>query len=49
MRSIDGRATSASTSITVLSNSAAIDMARFNEVKLLPSPGSALVTMIRLA
>ena len=48
MRSSDGRATSASTSITVWSSSAAMLIARFTEVKLLPSPDSALVTMIRL-
>ena len=48
MRNTDGRATSASTSITVWSSSAAMLIARLMDVKLLPSPGSALVTMIRL-
>jgi hypothetical protein len=48
MRRMEGRAKSASTSITVWSSSAAMLMARFTEVKLLPSPGRALVTMIRL-
>eukprot|EP00042_Codosiga_hollandica_P060752 m.921760 g.921760 ORF g.921760 m.921760 type:complete len:435 (-) comp90215_c0_seq1:1760-3064(-) len=48
MRSTDGRATSASTSMTVLSSSAAMLSARLIEVKLLPSPASALVTIIRL-
>ena len=48
IRRIDGRATSASTNITVWSSSAAMLMARLMEVKLLPSPGKALVTMIKL-
>ena len=48
MRRMDGRATSASTSITVWSSSEAMLMARFTEVKLLPSPGKALVIMMRL-
>ena len=48
MRKTEGRATSASTSITVWSNSAAMLMARLIDVKLLPSPGKALVTMMRL-
>src|SRR5438034_1786378 len=48
MRGTDGRATSASISITVLSSSAAMLIARLIAVKLLPSPASALVTMIRL-
>ena len=47
-RSTEGRATSASTSITVLSSSAAMLIAKFIAVKLLPSPGTALVTMIKL-
>ena len=47
-RNTEGRATSASTSITVLSSSAAMLIARLMAVKLLPSPGSELVTMIRL-
>ena len=48
MRRMEGRATSASTSITVWSSSEAMLIARFTDVKLLPSPGKALVTMIRL-
>ena len=47
-RRTEGRATSASTSITVLSSSAAILIAKLIAVKLLPSPGTELVTMIRL-
>ena len=47
-RNTDGRATSASTSITVLSNSVAMLSAKLMAVKLLPSPATALVTMIRL-
>jgi hypothetical protein len=46
--STEGRPTSASTSITVVSSSAAMLSARFTAVKVLPSPGSALVTMMRL-
>ena len=46
--STEGLATSASTSITVWSSSAAMLKARLIEVKLLPSPGRALVTMMRL-
>lgn len=49
MRSTDGRATSASTSMTVLSSSAAMLNARLMDVKLLPSPASALVTISKLA
>ena len=45
---IEGRATSASTSMTVWSSSAAMLMARLSAVKLLPSPATALVTMMRL-
>ena len=48
LRSTEGRATSASTSITVWSSSAAMLIARLIAVKLLPSPGNALVSMIRL-
>ena len=48
IRGSDGRATSASTSSTVWSSSIAMLIARLIAVKLLPSPGSALVTMIRL-
>jgi hypothetical protein len=49
MRSTDGRATSASTSRTVWSSSVAMLIARLIELKVLPSPASALVTMMRLA
>jgi hypothetical protein len=45
---IDGLATSASTNSTLWSSSAAMLMARLMEVKLLPSPGIALVIMIKL-
>ena len=48
VRSTEGRATSASTSKTVWSSSIAMLMARLIAVKVLPSPGNALVTMIRL-
>ena len=44
----EGLATSASTSITVWSSSDAMLSARLIDVKLLPSPGMALVIMIRL-
>ena len=47
-RSTEGRATSASTNITVWSSSAAILIAKLMDVKLLPSPAMALVTMIKL-
>jgi hypothetical protein len=46
-RSTEGRATSASTSMTVWSSSEAMLIARLIDVKLLPSPGKALVTMMR--
>jgi len=48
MRGKDGRATSASTSITVWSSSLAMLIAKLIDVKLFPSPANALVTMIRL-
>ncbi len=44
----EGRATSPSTSNTVVSNSMAMLSARFAAVKVLPSPGSELVTMTKL-
>lgn len=45
---MDWRATSASTSITVWFSSIARLMARLIAVKVLPSPGNELVTMMRL-
>src|SRR5512146_1368795 len=44
----DGATTSASTSRTVLSTSMAMLIARLSATKVFPSPGNALVTMMRL-